>query len=115
MAIKSGTVTLNVLYPRDETSTFDLKYYLSTHMDLAEKAWKEHGLLTYSVIESPDPKSPYSVISLLTWEARGENGMDGINAGFATEASKALAEDVPNFSNRSPTVVVGLVKASGTV
>ncbi|KIV96960.1 hypothetical protein PV10_00770 [Exophiala mesophila] len=115
MTANPGTIALHVLYPRDETSTFNLEYYLSTHMALAEKAWKEHGLLTYNVIEAPDPKSPYSIATFLTWEARGESGMDGVMAGFASELGKALAEDVPNFSNRTPAVVVGPVKASNSV
>lgn len=119
MAMAKGTVTISVLYPRDDTSTFDMDYYLSTHMRMAEKAWSPHGMLSWSVIEIPSPpggaKAPFSVHSLVTWEAKGENGMDGVMAGMTCEAGKELAADVSNFSNRVPEVVMGTVKASGSV
>lgn len=114
-------ITVTVLYPRDETSTFDMKYYLATHMPLAEKAWVPHGLLSWSVTEIPavpgaDGKLPaYSVQTFTTWEAKGESGMDGVGAGMASEDGQALAADVPNFSNRMPSVLAGKLAKSVTL
>ena len=115
MAIPTGTVTISVLYPRDETSTFDMSYYLSTHIPMAERAWSPHGMLTWSVVEIPDPKAKFNVHCLISWTAKGETGMDGVMAGRTSEAGKELVADVPNFSNRKPEVIIGSVKASGKV
>ena len=118
MAINKGTITISVLYPRDESSTFDLDYYVATHLPMAEKAWKPHGLLAWNVIEIPNPpggKSPYSTQAFVTWEAKGENGMEGVMAGLTCDAGKELSADVANFSNRKPEVLIGQVRGSGSV
>jgi len=110
-----GTIVISILYPRDATSTFDMDYYLATHMPLAQKAWSEHGLLTWTVVEIPSPDAPYSVQSIVTWKASGDNGMAGVMAGMASDLGKELTADVANFSNRTPQVLIGPVKASGKV
>ena len=118
MAINKGTITISVLYPRDDSSTFDMDYYLGTHLPMAEKAWAPHGMIAWNVIEIPNPpggKAPYSVHSFVTWQAKGENGLEGVMAGMTSDAGKELAADVPNFSNRTPEVIMGPVRGSSTV
>lgn len=40
---------VSVLYPRK--ATFDMKYYLATHMPLVKKHWAQHGLTKYTVTQ----------------------------------------------------------------
>lgn len=118
MAQQQGTVTITVLYPRDEGSTFDMKYYLSTHLPMVEKAWKPHGAKNWNVIEipaGPDGKAPYSAQAIVAWEPRGENGLDGVIAATTSEEGKAVSADVPNFSNRQPVVCIGGVVGSASL
>lgn len=110
-------MTVTVQYPRDETSTFDLDYYLSTHIPMVAKAWGPYGLISWAVIEVPKPPSgplpPYSIQAFVTFEAKGETGFEGAVAGLTSEEGKALSADVVNFSNRTPEVLIGSVKGSG--
>jgi hypothetical protein len=116
MPFRQGTVAVTVLYPRDETSTFDPEYYLSTHFPMAEKAWKPHGLLSWVVTETSNPPAgkptPYSIQTLVTWEARGESGLYGVYAGLGCSQGQELLHDVPNFGNRMPEILIGTVKGS---
>ncbi|KAJ9660660.1 hypothetical protein H2198_002402 [Neophaeococcomyces mojaviensis] len=113
MALSKGTVSVSVLYPRTADSTFHLDYYITQHMVLAEKVWGPHGMINWSVIEAPN--GDYSVHSFITFKAQGENGLDGVMAALTSEGGKELAADVPNFSNKTPQVVIGTVRASGSV
>lgn len=120
--MEKGTITVSAIYPRDEGSTFDMSYYLSHHMPMVAKAWGPFGMVSWSVMEIPaaaggagGAEPPYSVHTLMTWVAKGETGTDGIGAALASEGGQAAGKDVPNFSNRTPTIMVGNVVAGGTV
>lgn len=47
---------ISVLYPRK--ASFDMDYYLKTHMPLAAKSWKAHGLKKYTVTQYAPSVSP---------------------------------------------------------
>ncbi|KAK5051622.1 hypothetical protein LTR84_003274 [Exophiala bonariae] len=94
-----------VLYPGD--AQFDLKYYLSTHLPLCEKGWKELGLVDWKVIEytpGPDGSKPYAIGALLSWES-----LESIGKAFEAEATKGILDDVKNFSDKSPLFLIGNV------
>lgn len=40
---------VSVLYPRD--ATFNMEYYLATHMPLVKKSWTRYGLKKYIVTQ----------------------------------------------------------------
>lgn len=42
-------ITITVLYPNVEDATFNLEYYLQTHMPLAMQHFGPHGLIGYRV------------------------------------------------------------------
>lgn len=113
MTLENGTIAVSVLYPGDEGSTFDMDYYVATHMPMAERAWSPHGMLSFSVIDAPGPPGGtlYRVHSLIIFKATGADGMEGLNAAMTSDAGKELTADVANFTNRAPQVVVGKVIA----
>jgi len=85
-----------VLYPATPDATFDLKYYISTHMPLAAEKWGSYGLKDWKVVEyqaGPDGSKPYSVAAIVTFESA-----DGLKNALASEGTKAVFDDVPNFS-----------------
>ena len=40
---------ISVLYPR--AATFNMEYYLATHMPLVKKSWAQYGLKKYTVTQ----------------------------------------------------------------
>lgn len=94
-----------VLYPAESDATFDLKYYLNTHMPLVDKNWGSYGLKDWKVIElqnGPDGSKPYSIAAVMTWESA-----DGVKEALASEAAKTVFGDVPKFSNKGPLFLMG--------
>lgn len=92
-----------VAYPRAEGSTFDKEYYLSTHMPLAAKHWKKHGLKSYTVTElSTD--GPYTYSVAMEWES-----YEGWGAAAKDPSIKEIMDDVENFSNQKPVLLHGNV------
>lgn len=96
------TVACTVLYPNEADATFNMDYYLSTHMPLVGKHFGSHGMQSWSVIEfapGPDGAKPlYSVQATLVFEKAEQ-------VGKAIEAEgKVIFGDVPNFSNKQPVV-----------
>ncbi|KAJ9616479.1 hypothetical protein H2200_000198 [Cladophialophora chaetospira] len=99
------TLDFHLQYPAESDSTFDLKYYLSSHMPLVNKKWNEYGLKDWKIIEfqpGPDGSKPYSIGAVLTWESA-----DGVNKALSSDAGKEVLGDVPNFSNKSPLFLIG--------
>jgi uncharacterized protein (TIGR02118 family) len=102
------TVSCTVLYPNDADATFNMDYYLSSHMPLVGKHFGQHGLQSWSVTEfQPGPdgaKPPYSVQATLVFDKAEE-------VGKAIEAEGSVVfGDVPNFSNKQPVFMMGPVK-----
>ena len=48
------------MYPKTETSTFDMDYYMKTHMPLVQEKWGSHGLKNWTVAKL-DESGGYSV------------------------------------------------------
>jgi uncharacterized protein (TIGR02118 family) len=100
-------VIMSLLYPRTETSTFDMNYYLTKHMPLAAKYWYPHGLLKWEVQEIPAGK--YSVKSDCYFES-----MDAFQTAVSQkEELKEIMGDVKNYSNEQPDQLVGEVVGGG--
>jgi uncharacterized protein (TIGR02118 family) len=92
--------------PNESDATFDMSYYLKTHMPLVEKNWKQYGLQAWHVVQyGPGPdgsKPPYSVCAVLTWGSQ-----EDIKKATASEEAKEVFGDVANFSNKGPTFIMG--------
>ncbi|EGY16683.1 hypothetical protein VD0002_g1208 [Verticillium dahliae] len=103
--------TLTVLYPalKGEGDKFDLEYYLGTHMEIARKAWLGLGLINYQVInftsDAAGAESAFSLATVLTFDSA-----DGAKSIGTAAETKAVLDDVPNFTNVQPSLLFGDVR-----
>lgn len=93
-------IAITVLYPKTETSTFDMKYYHDTHMKLVADKWGPMGLKNSAVlhgIPGPDGSAPaFAVITTLHFESLEAFGK-------AAQAHGAeIMGDIGNFTNAQP-------------
>lgn len=97
--------TITVLYENVEDATFDLDYYMAKHMPLVEHKFKPFGIKGWRVLKAVgtpfDGKPLYSIIANLEFDTA-----DQFRAAVAAEGG-VVFEDVPNFSNKDPVVVIG--------
>lgn len=104
------TYHVSVLYPNDDDTTFDMKYYLGTHMPLVEKLWLPLGLLKWEIVEfSPaadGTKPQYRVAAHLTWK----DAESFLAASKGPETTEIFA-DIPQFTTVKPAVHHGSVLA----
>ena len=91
----------SVIYPCKSTSTFDLKYYLDTHMPLVQRLWGPYGLRKWEVLEL-NKDSGYSIQAVLTYDSR-----EDADKAWNSEIAKQIIDDIPNFSNEQPIKIVG--------
>ena len=47
----SRRMIVSVVYPKTETSTFDLNYYTTKHMPLVQRLWGGHGMVSAQVLQ----------------------------------------------------------------
>jgi uncharacterized protein (TIGR02118 family) len=98
---------LTVLYPK--TSKFDMSYYLSHHIPTTTKAWEPLGMTSCIVAEVEDD-ADYVVKVLIGWKdlASWEKAKEGT-------AAKELGEDVKNFTDVTPVMIVGKIVSASKV
>ena len=93
-------ISMTILYPRADDSTFDMEYYTGTHMPMVAKAFgdacRSWGAATVT-------SGSYSAIGWLLIE-----DIDSFNA-VTTEHGATFAADVANYSNQQPEVIIGEV------
>ena len=55
------SAVIYVSYPRQEGITFDMDYYLNTHMRLVQEHWGPHGMQRWDVVkfEEGDPSGAW--------------------------------------------------------
>jgi len=92
---------LTVTYPKSKGATFDFDYYRQKHLPEVGKAFGPFGLGYASVLkgeETLDGKEPaYFAVAILSF-AEEQSARDAV----ASDAAKALIEDIPNFTNCKP-------------
>jgi uncharacterized protein (TIGR02118 family) len=100
---------ITVLYPNASDATFNMDYYLATHMPMVAEQFGPYNFKGYSVckikgIPKPDKTmdpGPYSVQALLNFDS-----LQDFQAALGATGEKVMG-DVPNFSNQSPTLLIG--------
>lgn len=105
------TFHTTVLYPNEADSTFDMRYYLSTHIPLVKEKLGPHGLKKCEVLEyqpGPDGSKPaFRVGATLVWDTPEDMG-----AAMASQDAKPVFEDIPNFYNKAPLLMAGALVAT---
>ncbi|MCL7754752.1 EthD family reductase [Polaribacter sp. Z022] len=105
--MKSGMIKLSVMYPKGEGKTFDMNYYLNTHIPLVGKllgdaikgATVEEGIAG----GAPGTDAIYAAMGNIYFES-----LESFQNSFGPNAPEILA-DLPNFTNTEPTVQISKV------
>lgn len=100
-------VSLQVLYPTANNTTFDHAYYMSKHMKIVGETIAPHAqstLVVKGLAGGPDTPPAYHAIATITFA--DQTAMD---AGMA--AAGPAIEDIPNFYSSKPEMLIGEVTA----
>lgn len=98
-------VSLQVLYPISDGTTFDFDYYTSTHFDLVGEhmgAHLESMLVTKGLAGGPDVPPAFHAVASLVFKDQ-----DALNA--AMGAAGPVLADIPKFTNVQPQMLIGEV------
>lgn len=91
-------ISVHILYPRTDESTFDMDYYTSTHMPMLADALGDDCTAWGA---SSVPAGPWAAIGWATVTSQ-----DAFNAGMKEHGGKIMA-DVANYTNVAPEMVIG--------
>ncbi|KAJ9658346.1 hypothetical protein H2198_003776 [Neophaeococcomyces mojaviensis] len=96
------SAVIYVSYPRTEDSTFDIDYYLNTHMKIVQQHWGPHGLKSWNVIqfEEGDPSGMH-VQCIMYWESK-----EAFTKAYALGIPE-VHQDLKHYSNTPPVRWVG--------
>ncbi len=96
-------VSLQVLYPVGEGTTFDHDYYATTHMALVGEHMGAHiasAQASKGLAGGPDVPAPFHAIATLTFADK--SAMDA-----AMERADPVMADIQNFTNVQPQILIG--------
>lgn len=116
----TSTIAAVVAYPSQhpetgEKLTFDMDYYLASHMPMIEQAWGPYGLKSWSINTFADPcpltgsRPPYLVQTTCYFDT-GENLKLALEKG-----GERTKPDVEKFSNVFPVIWVGETRSSNVL
>jgi uncharacterized protein (TIGR02118 family) len=95
-------ITVNVLYRHSDSATFNMNYYLDTHIPLIRRLLGAalKGVLVQQGTGGGAPGTPpeYGVITVLSFES-----LEAFQAVFPPHAPAVMA-DLANFTNVQPTI-----------
>ncbi|MFC3231068.1 EthD family reductase [Marinibaculum pumilum] len=96
---------INVLYPNDPGSKFDMDYYTSKHLPLVQELMGPMGLRGLSFYQPMDMMGtpPYQVVAELQFDDAATAQAALAKHGAATQG------DIPNFTDVQAKVVLGTV------
>ncbi|SNT11334.1 EthD family reductase [Antarctobacter heliothermus] len=99
------SASVQVLYPATDGTHFDYDYYVNTHLKMVGEVWGE--LLDRTVVikglaGGPDTPPGFHAIATLVF-----NDGDALQEGMGKAGP--LLEDIPNFTNTQPQMLVGEV------
>ncbi|KAI1122002.1 hypothetical protein F5Y10DRAFT_255109 [Nemania abortiva] len=101
------TYIVSVKYPAG--TTFDMDYYLKTHMPLVQKLWTPYGLKAWKIAQYDNAGAPYVVQAWLEWESKehADKGIGGLDA-------TTIFDDVAKFSDKKPVLSNGELVGSAS-
>jgi uncharacterized protein (TIGR02118 family) len=94
--------TLQVIYPADENTKFDFDYYLTKHMNVVGSAIGRliEGTVIVKGHPGPDAVLTHHAIATILFRSVEDFGA-------AMKAIKPAVDDIPNFYNGNPQMVLG--------
>jgi len=101
-------IRVNVLYPNNPGSTFDMDYYLSKHMPMVKQ--KMGAALKGMTVDQglngglPGTEAAHCVIASLMFDS-----LEAFERGFTPHAAEIMA-DIPRYTNVTPAIQVSEVK-----
>lgn len=101
------TASLQVLYPISADTNFDYAYYVETHIPMVDQYMGAHiasSLVTKGVAGGPDTPAGFYAVASFTFADQ-----DAMNA--AMSSAGPVMEDIPNFTNVKPQILIGEVLA----
>ncbi|KAI1071885.1 hypothetical protein NW752_001483 [Fusarium irregulare] len=96
-----------VVYPSGPS--FDMDYYLKTHMPLVASKWGPLGLKNYKILNFQEGQA-YQVQATLEWDS-----VEAFDKAAANEVAKDIFGDIKNFYNGEPMLLKGPVVAHENV
>jgi len=100
-------ITVSVMYPSGDGKTFDIEYYQKAHFALINEVFGDalKGVRVDRGLSGPFPGStpPYLTICHLSFESA-----ESFAALMMPNAARIM-EDIPNFTNASPTIQISEV------
>lgn len=93
-------ISVMIMYPKTDDSTFDMDYYMSSHMPMLAEA-----------LGDACQGWGASTIKTGTWEAVGwamVDSQEAFDSAMAEHGAKIMG-DIPNYTNVQPQLVVGEV------
>lgn len=100
-------VSLQVIYPVSDGSTFDHAYYADTHMPLVQEHMGPHidrVLVTKGLAGGTDQPAGFHAVATIVFADREAMGA-------AMKVSGPVMADMANFTNIQPQVLIGEVIA----
>jgi len=95
-------------------TTFDMSYYLATHMTMIDKYWGPHGMKSWSIAQFgpglDGAQPPYIVQTTIYWDS-----LDQLKSALEDPKSKETGEDVAKFSNVYPAIWLSNVTGTNTL
>jgi uncharacterized protein (TIGR02118 family) len=94
-------ITLTALYPKTDDSTFDMDYYVNTHLPLVSE--RIGAVVSTSASAGTDfgGPTPYMCVGVINIES-----MDALATAFGAHGDEIMG-DIPNFTNVAPVIYVG--------
>ena len=100
------SISLQVVYPITDDTSFDYDYYFSTHMALVNEFMGPHiatTLVTKGLAGGPDVPPPFYAIASFVFADQA--AMDA-----AMGAAGPVLADIPKFTNTQPQMLIGQVQ-----
>jgi uncharacterized protein (TIGR02118 family) len=101
-------IIVSVLYPKTDSSHFDIDYYCNRHMPMVKErlgaALKRMAVEQGIAGGTPGSKPPYAAIGHLYFDS-----VETFQAAFGPHA-KEIMGDIPNYTDVQPAVQIGEVK-----
>ena len=97
-------IIVSVLYPKTDTSSFDMDYYCNSHIPMVQE--KLGAALKNMAVEgglgggTPDSPPPYAAMGHLYFDT-----VEDFQSSFGPHAEEIMA-DIPNYTNVEPVIQI---------